>query len=398
LEVNAFANNIEILPFRPGNRPDDTNNVSPRLGASFLLTDQTVLRGGFGVYFGTVTNNHILEAAAKTITFATPNDGRPDFASNPYNGAQPTFQEVLAKLCTPALEPGCIRREIVSGGRLFGPDTDMPYSYQTSVGVQRQLGSTMAFEADYVYQGHRKVPYTYPNINLSYDPATGVNYPFRDISKRPFPEWGVVRLTFPGQMYNSHSLQTSFTKRFGSGWQASATYTLGGVWDKYVPYSGIAPVPFPVAPDLGGEYSHAVTDQRHRAVFNGIWRLPYDFQVSGLYFFGSGERFLTEWGTQLRDYGGNFGERRLRPDGTIVPRNNFVGKPIHRVDLRLQRRFPLLGRAGIDGLIEMFNVFNHENYGTYNTREVSSSYGAPQQDPSVAYAPRMLQLGFRLTF
>jgi hypothetical protein len=41
------------------------------------------------------------------------------------------------------------------------------------------------------------------------------------------------------------------------------------------PYSGLQQVPFPVAPDLGGEYSLAQNDQRHRVVLNGIWQLKY---------------------------------------------------------------------------------------------------------------------------
>jgi hypothetical protein len=46
-----------------------------------------------------------------------------------------------------------------------------------------------------------------------------------------------------------HSLQTAFTKRFSDRWQASATYTLSGLWDALpAPH-----VPFNVAPDIGGE-------------------------------------------------------------------------------------------------------------------------------------------------
>ena len=57
----------------------------------------------------------------------------------------------------------------------------------------------------------------------------------------------------------------------------------------------------------------------------------------------------TTYGVDGRGLGSSRpNENRLRPDGTIVPRNNFVGHPIHRVDLRLQRRFPLVGRAGVD--------------------------------------------------
>jgi hypothetical protein len=227
--------------------------------------------------------------------------------------------------------------------------------------------------------------------------------PRSDISTRPFPEWGIVNLTRPAGIFNSHALQTVITKRFSRGWQASGTYTLSGLWgEKPRPVqwtgSGFQQVPFATARDLGGEYGLAASDQRHRAVFNGIWQLRYGFQLSGLYFFGSGERQATSWGVNLRGGGANAGEQRLRPDGTYVPLNSFVGKPVHRVDLRLQRRFPLGGRAGIDGLLEVFNVFNHANYGSYITQEVSANYRRPIQNPALAYAPRMLQLGFRFTF
>jgi hypothetical protein len=400
VELNAFANDVELLPWMPGNRATDTNNLAPRLGSSFSLNDRTVIRGGFGLYFGTFYNPHLMKYATQALRFTVFNDDRPDFASNPFQGV--TFESVLAKLCTPALEPGCLRRDAV----IYPEKFEMPLSYQSSIGIQRQLGTTMAIEADYVYIVTRKAPITTPpdNVNLTYNPATGANYPFSDLSRRPFPHWGIVTLTRPGQRFNSHALQTAFTKRMSDGWQASATYTLAGLWDavqRPIQWtgSGFEEVPFATAPDLGGDYSLAVSDQRHRAVINGIWQLRYGFQLSGLYFFGSGERYPTSWGVNLRGgAGNNAGERRLRPNGTYVERNNLVGKPIHRVDLRLQRRFPLGGRAGIDGILELFNVFNHANYGRYVTQEVSRLYGQPQQNPLVAYLPRMLQLGFRFAF
>ena len=84
----------------------------------------------------------------------------------------------------------------------------------------------------------------------------------------------------------------------------------------------------------------------------------------------------------------------MRPEGTIVPHNNLVGKPIHRVDLRVQRRFRLGGRAGVDGILEVFNLLNHVNYGSYTTAESNAKYGQPAFNNSLAYQPRMLQLGF----
>jgi len=54
--------------------------------------------------------------------------------------------------------------------------------------------------------------------------------------------------------------------------------------------------------------------------------------------------------------------------------------------------------VAIDGIAEVFNLFNHENYGSYVVNEGSSEYGEPSFNPNVAYQPRMLQLGFRMTF
>src|SRR5262245_19968436 len=161
----------------------------------------------------------------------------------------------------------------------------------------------MAIEADYVYIGSRGLMSAVVP-NLTYDPATGANYPFNDLSRRVWPEWGFVKWVVNGGRADMHSLQTAFTKRMSGGWQASGTYTLSVLKDaSALPRSGLELVPFRTVPDIGGEYSLAVGDQRHRAVFNGIWQLRYGFQLSGLYFFGSGERFPTSWGTDLRQMG-----------------------------------------------------------------------------------------------
>src|SRR3977135_2155528 len=108
----------------------------------------------------------------------------------------------------------------------------------------------------------------------------------------------------------------------------------------------MGPLPFAVAKDLGGEYGLATADQRHRAVFNGIFELPKGFLASGLYFYGSGARFSTTSGGDRRGIGSATGSR-LRADGSIVPRNKLVGHAIHRVDLRVSKTFPLVGRTKI---------------------------------------------------
>jgi hypothetical protein len=380
----------ELLPFRTqSNIKSDTANFAPRLGFAYTLPDKkTVVRGGWGRYYAEPLDNpvHWTQMSRQTVVPTTNNDGRANFAADPYKGQIPTKDSILA---TGA------RRDL-AGNMIPGNGPGQyhtMYSNQASVGFQRQLFETIGVEADYAYIGSRREVYL-RNSNLTYDPATGVNYSFSDIAHLANPNFGLVPTYYADGWSNYHGLQTAFTKRFSNNWQASATYTLSGYWDA----NGIPDVGFKVAPDLGGEYTLAVGDQRHRAVVNGIWQLKHGLQLSGLYFFGSGLRYGTAYGGDLRGVG-VAGVGRLRPNGTLVPRNNFVGKPLHRVDFRAQQRIRIVGRASIDGLFEVFNVFNHANYGSYTTVEaLGALYGQPSQNSNVAYQPRMLQLGFRFAF
>ena len=105
--------------------------------------------------------------------------------------------------------------------------------------------------------------------------------------------------------------------------------------------------------------------------------------------------FEPEW-KPLAAYSG--GDVVMAPDGSIVERNNLVGKPLHRLDMRLLRHFQLGPHVKVDGIVELFNLFNHANYGSYVTTENSSAFGQPVQNVAVEYQPRMMQLGFRLVF
>ena len=139
----------------------------------------------------------------------------------------------------------------------------------------------------------------------------------------PWPSAGVISLIDYNSNSSLRSLQSQFTKRMSNRWQMSATYTLSWFYDQESqPVSGRTLVPFAVADDLGGDgsYGLAATDQRHRAVLNGIWEVSHGFQVSALHYFGAGIRSATTFGGDVRQTGGTF-SARLRPDGTLVPRN-----------------------------------------------------------------------------
>ena len=423
---NAFAQNVTFLPFELADRPQDANNIQPRLGFAYTLTDRTVLRGGAGLYYNDELNTNVLwpmsplTIAVIAVDNTTPR--RADFAANPFNGPAPTFDQALARFCnagggrpdnaayTAWAASGfqgaapCLLRDLQE----MAPITDysnVTHSWQSSIGFAHQLGATMAVEADYVQTNSRNEKSIQDNVNVTFNPATGVPYPYSDVARRAYPQFGVVgSIPHTGQS-DYYGLQTSFIKRLSNRWQGNITYTLGWLYDRDPrPLSGLTEYTGQVPEDLGGQRSLAVSDQRHRAVFNGIFDVGHGFQVSGLYFYGSGQRDQIVCGCDARGLQITSIDRlrnaqaRGGPAGTIIPRASFVGDPIHRVELRLRQRIPVGPRFRVDGYADVFNLFNRANYGSYELRETNSAFLQPQSSTNLSYAPRTVQLGFRLTF
>jgi hypothetical protein len=369
--------------------------VQPRLGFAYRLNDRTVIRGGSGLYYGdAMFSDQSSIGNTQIASVRYENDGRPDFTANPTNGRPlPTYDEAIALNCDVNNNaPGCLIRDVREFTAV--PEyIELPRTWQTSIGFQRQFGDTMAIEVDYVYSQGRFEKDIVDNINLLFDPATGANLDFRIRSNRPYPNWGVISMNTHTARSAYHGLITGFTKRFSDRWQASASYTLSGLWaGESRPFSGLHIVPFPTVPDLGGEWGFSEADQRHRAVFSAIWQVGRGFQVSGMHYLGAGIRQSGNYGGDFRNTGSTF-SGRLRPDGTIAPLNSIIAPPQNRTDLRLQQRIVLPGRVSIDGIVEVFNMFNRPNW-TIGTQE--STFAQYLQYTNAQY--RTAQVGFRLTF
>jgi hypothetical protein len=155
-------------------------------------------------------------------------------------------------------------------------------------------------------------------------------------------------------------------------------------------------------------------NQRHTFNVNGLWKLKYGLQLGGLYRFGSGAAQAVTAGSNPFFNGTTSNRTYLsttkvynNPSSnylssaagySIVGRDSFYGRPVHRVDGRLQETFTIADRYRIIPLVEFFNILNHPNYGAYNTQITSASYGAPQQSTSQSYAPRTIQFAARFEF
>jgi len=412
-------------PFKSGTEPRDRNNLAPRVGFNLRLNDETVIRGGYGLYFAFAPNDGVQQTTGYTCFVGSDKcprfenqvlpDGRADFIPNWFNseaglpnqrgGRWPTAQEAIARACDQNNSAaGCVFRSFGQEVNYEGRQTS--YAHQASIGFQRQLADLMSLEGNFLFTGGRGEERSTQG-NLAYNPATSANYRFQDISRRPMPGFGTVNFEYLAQESNYYGADLTLTKRYSDNWQASVSYTASWFYDVrpdrmewYIGSDGLVTrrsPGFALAKDLGGEYSYAATDQRGRLTANGIWDIGRGLQLSGIYFYGSGNARQATAGRDYRNEGRS-SEQRLRKDGTIIDRNAFQSDPIHRVDVRLQQRVPLGGSVGLDAMFEVFNLLNHKNFGSYTTNESNANYGEPSNNSNIAYLPRVMQVGFRVSF
>jgi hypothetical protein len=376
----------------------DLNNFSPRLGFTYSVGDANdfVLRGGTGLYYGTPTSElafgHQLFNGQRVLATEVINDGRPGFILDPFRGV--TRDDIVEGRVP--LPPQSLT--------VIADDYEMPGLWQSMIGMQKQFGEVLGLDADLIYYRGFDQSQNY-DPNLFYDPETGYNkHPNR--FGRPVSTLGGLVYRFSHGKSESLSLSTGLTRRFQNNFQAGVTYTL--MFFRRDTNSGNAG--FNGATDnnfcLECEFGRAGDFQRHSLRANGIVRLPWEFSLAGSYIYGSGNYFNASYsqnpfgqgGTRLIPVpGASFGSL-VGYDGSVLPRNSFHGKPIHKVDLRLSKEVALFGTLKLAGIAELFNVFNHANFGSYATTLNTSNFGQPVQNVATTYAPRSAQLALKLSF
>jgi hypothetical protein len=77
--------------------------------------------------------------------------------------------------------------------------------------------------------------------------------------------------------------------------------------------------------------------------------------------------------------------------------NFFVlgGWAYRRLDIRLRKDLPQMGRSQVGITLDVFNVFNYMNFGDYDRGFRSPTFGQGRQ---VISDPRRVQLGVEYTF
>jgi hypothetical protein len=271
----------------------DYNNVGPRAGLAYKLSDNIVFRSAYGILyqpiltFGFGATSYGTQGYSQDTTMVVSNGlAVANYIDNPFpNGLnQPTGNQLgsstfLGQAVTTTLRHGI----------------QTPYVQQFSAGFEQQLGSTLiglgyvGTHAVHQYTNISLNQLTPANYALGASLATLVSNPFygtitsgalstKTVSRgqllRPFPQFTDViddYASVGGITYSS--LQAKVEHRYTNGFSLLASYTwgknMGNVGNRYP--GGIA---YQNAYDLGAEESYSTLDIAHTVAAAATYLLP----------------------------------------------------------------------------------------------------------------------------
>ena len=434
-EVDTDVNNISrvdelnplVVPFADLPRHRDTNNWAPRIGFNWSTDDSRLsVRGGYGIYYDRVTLEiqsleRGLDGRALPIEVRAGNA----FFVDPATGLVPPFAPSVNNPFTGFILPGAG----AGGINIIDSHMQNPMVQQASVGVERQLGSREVVRVTAVHN-HGSDFIIGRTIGTVFNPVVGG------------PD-SIINLESSAKT-NYDGLFVEFERRYTGRFGARAAYTLS----KAMNYSNDDQIPFgsgPIDPnDLAREYGPAPNDQRHRLSLSGVVNLGSGFQLSGLWTMASGvpmDILMPSGQTRVPTLQRNAGGRvftsaselnafitKTNASGGIagellplVSENARFNDTFNSLDLRLAKSFAV-GRVHLEGLAEVFNLFNVSNILGTSVRNYSgfanvlvrdsndpasagylrsSQFGTPVSTAGGVFGsggPFALQLGGRVTF
>jgi hypothetical protein len=286
-------------------------NLMPRIGLAYQLNEKTVLRAGYGIFYGFLGQRRgdIVQTGFSTTTplVVTLDNGVTfiETLSNP-------FQNGLAQV--PGSSQGIetfLGRSLGSGTGgnpspgFFNTEPLSPYMQRWQLGVQRELGSGFVAEVSYVgnrgthieiFRNINALPNQYLSTSSARD-QTRISYlnanvpnPFRGMPQvdpghrgnnimrhrllRPFPQFQDLWTTTNEGYSWYHGLQMELEKRFSKGYTIQTSYTFSKFMEATYLLNQGDPRPTEMISDM---------DRPHRFTVSGIYELP----------FGKGRQFLT---------------------------------------------------------------------------------------------------------
>jgi hypothetical protein len=369
---SPFANDTELrnLPILQdflvdGNRKNDLNNFAPRMSFSYDVrgNGRTYLRGGAGIMYDRITTfmafNEKKAAAWRVYNFTNPG----------------------------TTDPEVLRQRVAAGQganlvalNLLKTDMQTPYNIQASLGVGQQIAQNFALNVDYIHQDAKNL---YVQVTPNY-----LQNGQRVLTTR----YGNITLydDFGEATFDALAFNLTYNK---PGMRVNAAYTLGWYESTFEGLGGYNDRSFFVMQPSSG-------DERHRAVLSGVVDLPFDFKLSSVFIVATPRPFVA---TDGRDLNGdtNFNNDFLngKASRTIRPDNEWENM-YRTFDVRLAKSVGLGGDRKLSVSAEAFNIFNFDNYSTWDgrQREGNGNIRTGCNTFTGVYAPRQAQVGMRYEF
>ena len=407
----------------------DKNNFAPRMGITYMLTEdrKTVLRAGSGFSFveagqgGGQLYKNLPFFYSQVLT--TDQNARPPYRlSDGIPAPVPPNQNDIVAL---------------SSGSPNAWDYNLKATkvMQWSIGVQREVITNLLVDVSYV--GTRTLGLI-GTVNLNQSvPGAGAQGP-----RRPFfalnPNVTNVnyRTNYGDAKY--HSLQTRVEKRAANGLTLSLAYTWSHYTSNGANINGGGNGPPQDIRCIRCEWGSSPDDRRHIFVLNHVYELPFgtgrhwlnkgvlgyvvgNWNLSGIWSLASGEHFTPTLAAAVSNSAGGGGDRPNRiGDGNLsssqrtidrwfdvaafaVPaqfafgnagRGILVGPGNYNVDLGVHRNFRFTEQWRMSLRWEMFNAFNRANFGSPNAAIGNATVG----QISTTAPARVMQLALKLSF
>lgn len=425
-------------------------NFSPRVGFSYELTKNTVLRGGAGLYFDTPNINPFLDNRPGN---AAPNglEGNPAGGSPVTTLSKSSYQIVSGvnpfanPTCTPDTPCG-----VFSIAKGFRPSTDMNYSLQLEQSLTPKVIAQIGFVGS---QGRHLLSIL--DLNQG-DLQSAANQAADDAplllqESRPyfstFPNYGNINEIQSIGDSNYASLQATLRASNIYRFSAQAAYTWSHSFDDVTAYRGALPQN---SRDFKGDYGQSDFDNRNIFVGAVSYEAPgtehlalltKGWQANTKFSFHSGLPFTvltddqtdgTVEGTQRANQVGNpyAGAKQAKVNGQWLNaaafkdpapgaygtshRNAYIAPGYGDIDLSVFKNTQITERVNAQLRFEMFNLFNRINFapplstgnGAYNPNTTTISgltlydtIGDFNGAPGIgAGEPFNMQLGLKIIF
>ena len=398
----------------------DTNNFAPRIGIVYQMTDRTILRGGYGVFYNQ------FERIGSEDQLALNPPGLANIDVQTSSGATTPVLRLQDGFPANFLDPSNIdlRRIMIRAADRDGRRTQVQ---QFGGGIERQLGADFVVSADVIGSFTRNLA-VLRNLNQPLPGTRDANGPV------PYPGFGHIQWREMTGEANYKGLDLSFEKRFSQGYSYRASYTIGEARDQAPEHLNASSGRPQNGRDLESWEGPSDFDIRHRLVANFIAELPFGegkpyaqdgvarhllggWLVSGIFSARSGRAFTVTQGnnnvgagaTGLPNLVGDVeGPQTVEewfntaafeqvPSATFgnAGRNIVRGPGWVTFDMSVQRRIDLTGRVNATLRWDVFNLFDRANFGLPNSNIASPTAGVIS---NLAGDPRVMQFSVRVAF